>query len=81
MPDRCIAARDMIVSMKALNLATESAAHYQPHDHLNPLATGFAQVFDMRQRAQPLRIGGQIVQEHGVEIAIDKPGARSARSC
>jgi len=72
-PDRCIAARDMIVSMKALNLATESAAHYQPHDHLNPLATGFAQVFDMLDVTSVIIVLFQQVEEHVVPTAIKEP--------
>src|SRR5579863_7859368 len=52
------------------------AARDQPHHEFDTLAAGFADVIDVRHLGEPLVIGDQAVEEVGVELLVDQPGAR-----
>ena len=75
-PDRGVRRRDAVEAVSLDDVGTERAAHDQPHDQFDPLRPRLAQIVEVRQRPQAVGVGGQVVEEGGVEGAVDQSGAR-----
>ena len=52
------------------------ATRNQPHHQFDALAAGLAEVFDVRHGGEPIGIPNQPIEERGVELLVDQPGAR-----
>src|SRR4051812_28834507 len=68
--------RHVIEAVHFLHPVLERAAHDEPHHQLDRLRAGLAQVLEVRNLHQRLRILGQVVEEARIELAVDETGAR-----
>src|SRR5450756_2821205 len=81
MAHRGVAGGHMVEAMPhGRRLAAIDVAHRatgdQPHHQFDALAAGLAHIVDMRHGREPLGIGNQPIEEGGVELPVDQPGAR-----
>ena len=74
-PDRGIRTGDVVMAVQRGGALAHRAAHDQPHDHLDPLGPGFAQIFDVRDAPQVIALADQPVEEHIVPLAINQARA------
>src|ERR1700722_5380753 len=65
----------VIETVDLLHVALESATRDQPHDELDGLRAGLANVFDKRNLRIGLRIFHEVVEEARVPFLVDEPGA------
>ena len=65
----------MVVPIHFRGVLPERAAHHMPHHHFHAFRSGLAHVFGVGDPGERQRILGQIVEERGVELPVDEPGA------
>src|SRR3546814_7472882 len=78
-PDRGVGTWDMIVPVKAACRRAERAAHDQPHDQLNPFASGLTQIFYMLDPACLFAFADKHVHETVVPLAIKQACTRALK--
>ena len=72
-----VARRDVVVAVEGAGCSPERAAHDQPHDELDAFRARLAQILDVRNVTQLLRVTLEPVEEPIVPLSIDQPGARA----
>src|SRR5580704_682833 len=77
MADGGIGGRHGVETIDLVDFLIESAAHDQPHHHLDAFGAGLAHVVDVRNLDELLRIPRQVIQERLVPFAVDQAGPRT----